>query len=79
MNSTGSTGAPPPPYQADPQPQQQQANIWATPAAGAQANLFSTSDVWGAPASAPATNGGAFGATAQKKDDAFGDIWGGFK
>ena len=49
--------------------------------------LFETQNVWGA----PATNGSAggmdlFGSSApngqqqaQKKDDAFGDIWGGFK
>ena len=54
--------------------------------------LFETQNVWSAPAgNGAATNGSAggmdlFGSAAasgqqqaQKKDDAFGDIWGGFK
>ncbi|KAH9939047.1 ArfGap-domain-containing protein [Epithele typhae] len=54
---------------------QQQSNIWATPAPAGQANLLSTGDVWGMPTAGTAANGAA----AQKKDDAFADIWGGFK
>ncbi|OCH94214.1 ArfGap-domain-containing protein [Obba rivulosa] len=65
---------------------------WGTPAPVSsptatqqQQGLFATSDVWGSPA--PASDGGLgsgdlFGSslpTMQKKDDAFGDIWGGFK
>ncbi|KIM39153.1 hypothetical protein M413DRAFT_447485 [Hebeloma cylindrosporum] len=52
-----------------------------------QMNLFNTNAVWGAPT--PAAPGGAAGDLfgsfptqtqhAQQKDDAFGDIWGGFK
>ncbi|OJT12889.1 hypothetical protein TRAPUB_10586 [Trametes pubescens] len=38
-----------------------------------QSSLFSTSDVWSTPAATPAP------ATTQKKDDVFGDLWGGFK
>lgn len=55
-----------------------QSSLWgnATSAGGApqiqQQSLFSTSDVWG-------STGGAASTGAQKKDDAFGDIWGGFK
>ncbi|PIL30779.1 hypothetical protein GSI_06947 [Ganoderma sinense ZZ0214-1] len=65
-----------------------QPDIWSTPSmgvgagagAGAQQNLFSTSDVWSTPAATTATTAGGFGgAPAQKKDDAFGDLWGGFK
>ncbi|TBU46293.1 hypothetical protein BD309DRAFT_999201 [Dichomitus squalens] len=56
-----------------------QSDIWGTPGggigagAGAPQSLFSTSDVWGAPAATTTT------ANVQKKDDAFGDLWGGFK
>ncbi len=65
-----------------------QPDIWGTPGmgvgtgagAGAQQSLFSTSDVWGAPTGTTATTASGFGgAPAQKKDDAFGDLWGGFK
>lgn len=65
-----------------------QPDIWGTPGvgvgagagAGAQQSLFSTSDVWSTPAATTATSASAFGgAAAQKKDDAFGDLWGGFK
>ena len=63
-----------------------QPDIWGTPGggigagAGAQQSLFSTSDVWSTPAATTATTAGGFGgAAAQKKDDAFGDLWGGFK
>ncbi|EMD41505.1 hypothetical protein CERSUDRAFT_110062 [Gelatoporia subvermispora B] len=66
----------------------QQQNVWgasvpapSVPAQQQQQSLFSTSDVWGSPA--PAAGGGdLFGSSLsgmQKKDDAFGDIWGGFK
>ena len=49
------------------------------------AGFFNTSDVWAAPttmtAAAPAAGGGfgSFGGGTQKKDDVFGDLWGGFK
>lgn len=71
-----------------------QPNIWGNtgPSPGTQQTFFNTSDVWasnGAGASAGSTSGGAdlfgsFGAAPaapqqQKKDDAFGDLWGGFK
>ncbi|KAL7285899.1 hypothetical protein ACG7TL_001010 [Trametes sanguinea] len=58
-----------------------QPNIWASPGTSAampaqQQSLFATADVWGA----PATNTTATtAASAQKKDDVFGDLWGGFK
>ncbi|KAI0761159.1 hypothetical protein BD413DRAFT_607240 [Trametes elegans] len=79
-----------PPASAPAQP-----NIWASAgpvSAGVpaqQQSLFSTSDVWSTPAAGPASagvGGGLFGAssagtttTVQKNDDAFGDLWGGFK
>ena len=47
--------------------------------AGAQQSLFSTSDVWSTPATTATTASAFGGAPAQKKDDAFGDLWGGFK
>ncbi|KAF9073995.1 hypothetical protein BDP27DRAFT_1259501 [Rhodocollybia butyracea] len=71
-----------------------QANVWGAPAAPSmqqqQPSLFASSnDVWGnsapmAPAASGATQDlfGSFSSAAplqQKKDDAFGDIWGGFK
>ena len=67
-----------------------QNTLWGNPAAQQtipqQQSLFTTSDVWGAPASNGVGAGGAggdlFGSAVpamQKKDDAFGDIWGGFK
>ncbi|CCM06485.1 uncharacterized protein FIBRA_08754 [Fibroporia radiculosa] len=62
-----------------------QPNLWTTPAtqpAVQQQSLFSTSDVWGSSGGANAGNGDLFGSNLpgmQKKDDAFGDIWGGFK
>lgn len=48
-------------------------NVWATPSApagNASAGMGSGADIWGAPAAAPAQ---------AKKDDVFGDLWGGFK
>ncbi|KAH9949468.1 hypothetical protein B0H21DRAFT_688323 [Amylocystis lapponica] len=68
------------------QPAQQ--NLWGSPAVQPavpqQQSLFTTSDVWGASngATAGASGGDLFGSPLtgmQKKDDAFGDIWGGFK
>ena len=66
-----------------------QNTLWVSPAAQPaiqqQQSLFTTSDVWSAPASNGAGAGAGadlFGSTVpamQKKDDAFGDIWGGFK
>ncbi|EIW65168.1 ArfGap-domain-containing protein [Trametes versicolor FP-101664 SS1] len=53
-------------------------DIWGSGGLGGgvpaqQQSLFSTSDVWSTPAAQPAP------ATTQKKDDVFGDLWGGFK
>lgn len=62
-----------------------QNTLWGAPAAQPatqQQSLFTTSDVWGAPASGAGASGDMFRSTLpamQKKDDAFGDIWGGFK
>ncbi|KAF5313025.1 hypothetical protein D9619_003578 [Psilocybe cf. subviscida] len=72
-----------------------QPNVWGAPAAPAgvpqqQAAMFNTNAVWGAPNPAPGAAGagsadlfGSFAsaqpAAAPKKDDVFGDIWGGFK
>lgn len=63
-----------------------QPNLWANPAvqpvAQQQQSLFTTSDVWGSSGGAAASGGDLFGSSLpamQKKDDAFGDIWGGFK
>ncbi|KZT68835.1 ArfGap-domain-containing protein [Daedalea quercina L-15889] len=65
-----------------------QSNLWGSPAGQPtvqqQQSLFTTSDVWG---SSNGAGGGAAGGdlfssslpAMQKKDDAFGDIWGGFK
>lgn len=62
-----------------------QGNLWGNPALALptqqkQPDLFG-SDIWGGSSSAP--GGGnlwdASGVGSQKKDDAFGDIWGGFK
>ncbi|KAI0762472.1 hypothetical protein C8Q74DRAFT_1220433 [Fomes fomentarius] len=58
---------------------QPQANIWGTPAPTSQQSLFSTSDVWGAPAHGTTGTTAAASTTAQKNNDAFGDLWGGFK
>ena len=76
--SSGWNAAPAAPAQPD---------IWGTPSmgvgagagAGAQQSLFSTSDVWSTPATTATTASAFGGAPAQKKDDAFGDLWGGFK
>lgn len=76
-----------------PAPAPVQSNVWATPAASAtvpaaQSSFFNTSDVWGSSNTTAANPSqdpfGAFGGPAAsapppKKDDAFGDIWGGFK
>jgi len=71
-----------------------QPNVWGAPTAAApsipqqQINMFNTNAVWGAPTppvAASATGADPFGSLsthtqhAQQKDDAFGDIWGGFK
>ncbi|KAF9476001.1 ArfGap-domain-containing protein [Pholiota conissans] len=83
--SSGWTGAPAIPAQP---------NVWGAPPAAAavpsipQQQMFNTNAVWGAPvaatpAAASATDLFASFATpsqpVQKKDDVFGDIWGGFK
>ncbi|KAJ7259622.1 hypothetical protein C8J57DRAFT_1720232 [Mycena rebaudengoi] len=57
---------------------------WGAPTVTGMGGLTNTAAVWGAAASPPlaADPFGAFGqpqAQAQKKDDAFGDLWGGFK
>lgn len=64
-----------------------QGNLWGNPTPGhqqQQANLFNTNDVWGSASSSAAPAPDLFStpfstAPSQKKDDAFGDIWGGFK
>jgi stromal membrane-associated protein len=63
-----------------------QQNLWSAPApvqpAQQQQNLFNTNDVWAASSSATGSAGGGdlFSSTQPaKKDDVFGDIWGGFK
>lgn len=61
-----------------------QQNIWGAPVGAVQQpqSLFTTSDVWGAPSGNGAASGGLSGLSTggtQKKDDAFADIWGGFK
>jgi len=83
--SSGWSGAPALP----PQP-----NVWGAPPPPPsipqqQMNMFNTNAVWGAPtpavAAVPASGADLFGSFptptqhAQQKDDAFGDIWGGFK
>ncbi|KAA1468303.1 ArfGap-domain-containing protein [Dentipellis sp. KUC8613] len=67
-----------------------QSNVWgasapaAQPASSQQA-MFNTNDIWGSTANTTGSAGGdLFGSVAssniaQKKDDVFGDIWGGFK
>lgn len=62
-----------------------QQNLWATPAAPAaqpaQQSLLNTNDIWASSSNTTAPAGGdMFGSTLPaKKDDVFGDIWGGFK
>ncbi|KII94451.1 hypothetical protein PLICRDRAFT_102180 [Plicaturopsis crispa FD-325 SS-3] len=82
-NGTGAWGvssgwsAPAPQPAADPW-----GSFGATPVAPQQPNLFGASDPWASQPSAASTGnaGPAFGgSTAQKKDDAFGDLWGSFK
>lgn len=80
--SSGWTGAPAvPPAQG---------SLWGSSSAAApglpqQGNLFNTNDVWGSSTSITAPDQDPFstyigGAVAsQKKDDIFGDLWGGFK
>ncbi|KAF9261925.1 ArfGap-domain-containing protein [Marasmius fiardii PR-910] len=69
---------------------QAQSNVWGTqpspPVAQQQPNLFASSnDIWGGAAGGGTHQPDPFGSfgtsttTAQKKDDVFGDIWGGFK
>lgn len=72
-----------------------QTNLWGNPAPAStmqqpvSAGLFNTTDMWSsaAPAAAPSQDlfgtslgsGGGGSLGTQKKDDAFGDLWGGFK
>ncbi|KAH9891200.1 hypothetical protein C8Q73DRAFT_792634 [Cubamyces lactineus] len=53
-----------------------QPNIWGSSMPAQQQSLFSTSDVWSTPA---ANTAAPAAASTQKKDDVFGDLWGGFK
>ena len=63
-----------------------QGNLWGSPASSAptqqkQPDLFG-GDIWGGSSTVPgggADMWGSSGTGPQKKDDAFGDIWGGFK
>ena len=76
-------------WNAAPAGMQPQANMWgAQPQAQAlqqqsqMGGMFNTNDVWGTPAAAPGGDqafGGFVSQAPQKKDDAFGDLWGGFK
>ncbi|KAI0044082.1 ArfGap-domain-containing protein [Auriscalpium vulgare] len=67
--------------QPAPAPAPAQSNVWGAPAAP----LANTNDIWGSPAPAPGAGAGgnlwasSTPAAAPKKDDVFGDIWGGFK
>ncbi|KAL1744294.1 hypothetical protein HDZ31DRAFT_38992 [Schizophyllum fasciatum] len=85
-------GAPAPAQQAWAAAPPAQANVWGAPSPVQQQPapglLDNTASVWGsaAPVSPPAAQDpfGAFGGSAaspaqQKKDDAFGDLWGSFK
>ncbi|KAI0791778.1 hypothetical protein C8Q75DRAFT_792381 [Abortiporus biennis] len=65
-------------------------NLWgasspAQPQVQSQQAFFNTNDIWASPAASNGAAGGGdlFGGSAsgaqQKKDDVFGDIWGGFK
>lgn len=62
-----------------------QPNVWANtaspPAQPQQQSLFNTSDVWASAGGTTNTAGGdLFGSSLPaKKEDAFGDLWGGFK
>ena len=72
-----------------PAPAANQSNLWgaSSPAASqpvSQQSLFNTNDIWASSGSGAASGGGGgdlFGGSVgqQKKDDAFGDLWGGFK
>jgi len=80
-------------WNASPATAQPQSNLWggatttmqptqrpSQPAA--QPSLFNTNDVWGSSGSTAGGGGDLFGSTLpgmQKKDDVFGDIWGGSK
>ncbi|KAJ7048615.1 hypothetical protein C8F01DRAFT_1070560 [Mycena amicta] len=66
---------------AAPQQQPQQQNIWGAPAT-AQPSAFAAAadtNVWGAAAAGGNTDMFSAQPAQQKKDDAFGDLWGGFK
>lgn len=78
---------------AAPTGMQPQSNLWGgqpqvpqqQPQAAGGTSMFNTNDIWASTGSSAGGAGGVdlFGSstlgTAQKKDDAFGDIWGGFK
>ncbi|EAU93244.1 Smap1 protein [Coprinopsis cinerea okayama7 len=65
-------------WNAAPAPALQTNNVWATPTNTSQppASLFDTSDIWGGSSSA---NTSTSPPVQSKKDDVFGDLWGGFK
>ncbi|KAH7920494.1 ArfGap-domain-containing protein [Leucogyrophana mollusca] len=66
-----------------------QGNMWGSPTVSQpqapiqQMNALHSTDIWGSSASGTGTTGDIFGssqtATAQKKDDVFGDLWGDFQ
>lgn len=68
-----------------PAPAQPQSNLWGQPQVQSPpqqpqgAGMFNTNDVWAASGAGGAAGGAFGGSSTQKKDDAFGDIWGGFK
>ncbi|KAI0683329.1 hypothetical protein BC835DRAFT_1515779 [Cytidiella melzeri] len=67
-----------------PSPAANQSSLWGAPVANPpaqQQNLFNTNDIWASSGTAATAGGDLFGSSAlpQKKDDAFGDLWGGFK
>lgn len=62
-----------------------QPNLWGNPAQPGQPqpqqNILNTNDIWASPGGSTANGGNMFASSAgmAKKDDVFGDIWGGFK
>ena len=58
-----------------------QSNVWDGPSTQhqQQSNLFNSTAVWGNSTAAPAPDSFTTTPVVQKKDDVFGDIWGGFK
>ncbi|TFK22044.1 ArfGap-domain-containing protein [Coprinopsis marcescibilis] len=58
-----------------------QPNVWATPGnpSQSQSALFNTSDIWGSSSTTTTASAAPAAAAPAKKDDVFGDLWGGFK